>query len=298
LSIDQQPPVFGRRQFVLGGGTFVAGMAAVIAWTETHAASGHASVVPAAAPNDSLSPLLPLQPSIPAPPSTVNASQSSTPVSQPSSTPTTTIAAPVSNGGPAKYISHGPADVQNVALTFHFGGDPKLVSTLLDELKNQGIISTFFAIGDWITAHPDLTKRAIADGHELGNHTKSHKGMLKLSREQVRSEIVGGGTALEPFIGSIGKWFRPSGTDVPNDIILEEAGKAGYSVSVGYDIDSRDFKEPGAQAVITKVNNELHAGAIVSLHFGHQDTIDALPKIAALVTAAGLTPVTVTGLLG
>jgi hypothetical protein len=69
-------------------------------------------------------------------------------------------------------------------------------------------------------------------------------------------------------------------------------------VSVGYDIDSRDFKEPGAQAVITKVKNELHAGAIVSLHFGHQDTIDALPKIAALVTAAGLTPVTVTGLLG
>jgi peptidoglycan/xylan/chitin deacetylase (PgdA/CDA1 family) len=283
---------------LLGGGTFVVGMAAVIAWTETHQAGASTSVVPAASPSDSTSPLLPARPSIPAPPSSLNASQSSTSISQPSANPTTTVAAPVSNGGPAKYINHGPADVQNVALTFHFGGDPQLVSKLLDELKNQGITSTFFAIGDWIAAHPDLTKRAIADGHELGNHTKSHKGMLKLSREQVRSEIVGGGKALEPFIGSIGKWFRPSGTDVPNDIILEEAGKAGYAVSVGYDIDSRDFKEPGPQAVITKVKNELHAGAIVSLHFGHQDTIDALPKIAALVTAAGLTPVTVTGLIG
>jgi hypothetical protein len=50
--------------------------------------------------------------------------------------------------------------------------------------------------------------------------------------------------------------------------------------------------------LITKITKELHAGAIVSLHFGHQNTIDAFPKIVDLVTTAGLTPVTVSGLLG
>ncbi|MGZ6987316.1 MAG: polysaccharide deacetylase family protein, partial [Ilumatobacteraceae bacterium] len=200
--------------------------------------------------------------------------------------------------GPATYINHGPSDVDNVALTFHLGGNPTLVAELLDLLKTSGVHSTLFAIGDWLTANPQLGHRAVDDGHELGNHTKSHLSMLKLSRSAVRAEIVGGGEALIPFIGSIGKWFRPSGTDVPTDLILEEAGAAGYPVSVGYDIDSTDYTEPGAAAVVARVKKQLHPGAIVSLHFGHRDTIDAMPKILDLLGAAGLTPVTVSALLG
>ncbi|MGZ6982789.1 MAG: polysaccharide deacetylase family protein, partial [Ilumatobacteraceae bacterium] len=200
--------------------------------------------------------------------------------------------------GPATYINHGPSDVNNIALTFHLGGNPTLVAELLDLLKTSGVHSTLFAIGDWLTANPQLGHRAVDDGHELGNHTKSHLSMLKLSRSAVRAEIVGGGQALIPFIGSIGKWFRPSGTDVPTDLILEEAGAAGYPVSVGYDIDSTDYTEPGAAAVVARVKKQLHPGAIVSLHFGHRDTIDAMPKILDLLGAAGLTPVTVTALLG
>jgi peptidoglycan/xylan/chitin deacetylase (PgdA/CDA1 family) len=183
-------------------------------------------------------------------------------------------------------------------LTFHLGGDPSLVGELLDLMKTSALTSTLFAIGDWLTANPALGHRAVSDGHELGNHTKSHQSMLKLSRADVRAEIVGGGQALIPFIGSIGRWFRPSGTDVPTDLILEEAGRAGYPVSVGYDIDSRDFTEPGAAAVVARVKKEMHPGAIVSLHFGHRDTIDALPQILDLVHNAGLTPVTVSRLLG
>ena len=85
---------------------------------------------------------------------------------------------------------------------------------------------------------------------------------------------------------------------MPNDVILEEAGLAGYAMSVGYDIDARDFTEPGAAAVVARVKKKLDPGTIVSLHFGHRDTIDALPQILDLLAAAGLTPVTITGLLG
>jgi peptidoglycan/xylan/chitin deacetylase (PgdA/CDA1 family) len=201
-------------------------------------------------------------------------------------------------GAPATYVDHGPPEANSVALTFHLGGDPALARQLLDLLKGSGVTSTLFAIGDWLTANPELGHRAVDDGHELGNHTKSHKSMLSLSRADVQAEIAGGGQALIPFIGSIGKWFRPSGTDVPSDLILEEAGLAGYAVSVGYDIDSRDYKEPGAAAVVSRVKNQLHAGAIVSLHFGHKGTIIALPEILDLLAVDGLSPVTVSGLLG
>jgi peptidoglycan/xylan/chitin deacetylase (PgdA/CDA1 family) len=195
------------------------------------------------------------------------------------------------------YVAHGPLDVANVALTFHLGGDPTLVGQLLDALKASGVIATLFAIGDWLAANPALGHRAVDEGHELGNHTKSHKSMLQLSPADVRAEIVGGGQALIPFIGSIGKWFRPSGTDVPSQVILDEAGLAGYAVSVGYDVDPLDYTNPGAAKVVSRVKQQLHPGAIVSLHFGHKGTIVALPQIVDLLTADGLTPVTMTGLL-
>jgi peptidoglycan/xylan/chitin deacetylase (PgdA/CDA1 family) len=218
-------------------------------------------------------------------------------IAEPTSVVASTAAPQVING-PAIYVRNGPTEGNTVALTFHLGGDPALVSELLDLLKGSEVTSTLFAIGDWLTTNPALGHRAVDDGHELGNHTKSHKSMLTLSRADVQAEIVGGGEALIPFIGSIGKWFRPSGTDVPSDVILEEAGAAGYAVSVGYDIDSRDYQEPGAAAVVARVKKQLHAGAIVSLHFGHRDTIDALPQILDALTAIGLTNTTVTGLLG
>jgi hypothetical protein len=95
--------------------------------------------------------------------------------------------------GPATYVDHGPRAADNVALTFHLGGDPTLVVELLDLLKASGVTSTVFAIGDWLMANPALGHRVVDDGHELGNHTKSHQSMLKLSRADVRAEIVGGG---------------------------------------------------------------------------------------------------------
>ncbi|MGZ6993286.1 MAG: polysaccharide deacetylase family protein [Ilumatobacteraceae bacterium] len=296
----EQPrqPLFGRRQLLVGGATFVAGMAGVAVWAETRrsgdgttsSTTGPSTTGPAAAVTT-------------APPTTTPAATTpdTTLLDTTTSAPATSIVASSTSlavVGPATYVNHGPSDVDNVALTFHLGGNPTLVAELLDLLKTSGVHSTLFAIGDWLTANPQLGHRAVDDGHELGNHTKSHLSMLKLSRSAVRAEIVGGGEALIPFIGSIGKWFRPSGTDVPTDLILEEAGAAGYPVSVGYDIDSTDYTEPGAAAVVARVKKQLHPGAIVSLHFGHRDTIDAMPKILDLLGAAGLTPVTVTALLG
>lgn len=285
------PAQISRRQALVGGGAVLVGIAALAACSDTTKPATGASPLTTAQPNATA-------------PSTAQTADQALAATSPATTvaaattvapPTTVAAAP---GGPAAYVNHGPTTIDNVALTFHLGGDPALVTQLLDLLKANGVRSTLFAIGDWLTAHPELGHRAVADGHELGNHTKSHQSMLKLSEDRVRAEIVGGGQALMPFIGSIGKWFRPSGTDVPTQLILDEAGLAGYAVSVGYDIDSRDFTEPGASAVVSTVNAALHPGAIVSLHFGHKDTIKALPKILDQVQTLRLVPVTITGLLG
>ena len=291
--------MLGRRQLLLGGATLLAGtaFAACTKTGESNATTLLTEPSPTTAPPPTEVPVQASSPAQPAPTTTHPLPATTVTTAEPTSAVAST-ATPQVVSGPATYVASGPPDGNSVALTFHLGGDPALVAELLDLLKASGVTSTLFAIGDWLTANPALGHRAVDDGHELGNHTKSHKSMLKLSRADVRAEIVGGGEALIPFIGSIGKWFRPSGTDVPSDVILEEAGSAGYAVSVGYDIDSRDYQEPGAAAVIARVKKQLHAGAIVSLHFGHRDTIEALPQILDLMTANGLNNTTVTGLLG
>lgn len=217
-------------------------------------------------------------------------------------TPPTSAAAPTATSDgqltPAQYINHGPADAALAAITFHLGGERRLVVRLLDLLRERQLRVTAFAIGTWITANPDLGHRLVDDGHELGNHTNHHRSMLDLTRDEVRAEIVDGGQALIPFIGSIGRWFRPSETDVPTQLILDEAGRAGYAVSVGYDIDSRDYTDPGSNAVAAAVNTAMHRGSIVSMHFGHRDTITALPKILRNMETELIRPCTVTELIG
>jgi peptidoglycan/xylan/chitin deacetylase (PgdA/CDA1 family) len=98
--------------------------------------------------------------------------------------------------------------------------------------------------------------------------------------------------------GSAARWFRPSQIEVPTESILVAAGKAGYGVSVGYDLDSLDFQDPGAAAVRKNVIDSVQAGNIVSLHFDHQNTIDALPAIIDHLKAKNLKPATVSALLG
>ncbi len=267
-------PIIGRRAFVMGGVALV-GLAAVSSCSNSKSASNSAGSLPSSVAT-ATTPIL-------------VAGASTT------AAPTSVAAVP---GAPSTYVNHGSATANNVAITFHLGGNPALVTELLDLMKARHFTATLFAIGSWITAHPTIGHRAVADGHELGNHTLNHTDMLTLTRSQVYDEIAGGAQALVPFIGSIGKWFRPSGTDVPSQTILDEAGRAGYAVSLGYDVDSRDFKEPGSAAVIAKVNAEVHAGAIVSMHFGHRDTIKALPAILDHLAANNLAQVTVTGLLG
>lgn len=85
--------------------------------------------------------------------------------------------------------------------------------------------------------------------------------------------------------------------DAPTPLVSAQAGAAGYATIVGYDVDSRDFTDPGAAAVVRNTLGGVRNGSIMSMHFDHRNTIDALPDILTGLKARGLTPVTVSQLL-
>ncbi|MCW2869204.1 polysaccharide deacetylase family protein [Actinacidiphila oryziradicis] len=224
-------------------------------------------------------------------PSSARAS-SATPTS-PAASPSSASAAPVL---PAQ-ITHGPRDRPRVALTFHGQGEPAMATALLAEAERAGARLTVMAVGQWLDANPSLAHRILDGGHELGNHTQSHRDIDAMGEAAAYAEIAGCAQRLRRLTGSEGHWFRPSQTRLANALVERAARRAGYAHTLSYDVDSLDYTDPGADAVRKNVLRQVRPGSVVSLHLGHAGTIAALPAILDGLHQRGLSAVTTTELL-
>jgi peptidoglycan/xylan/chitin deacetylase (PgdA/CDA1 family) len=189
-------------------------------------------------------------------------------------------------------VSHGPRNRSAVALTFHGQGNPQLVSALLDEVKRGNTRVTVLAVGTWLSAHPALGRRILRDGHELGNHTQHHANIKTMQPADAYAEINACAEGIRAVTGSIGRWFRPSQTQFATPTIKAAAHKAGYPTCLSYDVDSRDFTDPGPSAIVATTLAAVRPGSIVSLHCGHEGTVASIAPLLAALHARGLRPVT------
>lgn len=194
-------------------------------------------------------------------------------------------------------ITHGPRDRPRVALTFHGQGDPAIARALLTTAEAHGARLTVLAVGAWLDEHPELARRVLDGGHDLGNHTQRHLAVNDMSEADARAEITGCADRLKRLTGSIGAWFRPSRAPAASPLVQRLARDAGYPHVLSYDVDSLDYTRPGAPAVVRNVMAAARAGSVVSLHFGYADTVAALPDVLAELDRRGLHAVTTTELL-
>jgi peptidoglycan/xylan/chitin deacetylase (PgdA/CDA1 family) len=198
---------------------------------------------------------------------------------------------------PAVEIVHGSRSSKHVALTFHGAGDVALAKAILAEAEKAHAPLTIFAIGAWLAQHPTMAKRITAGHHELANHTMNHLPMRLMDEPTAYTQFSKAAAVLKRTNGSIGHYARPSGTPHGNTAVRRAARRAGYTHVISYDVDSLDYTDPGANAVVRNVLNNVKGGSIVSLHLGHSGTVTALPRILTGLHSHGLTPVTVSQLL-
>lgn len=212
----------------------------------------------------------------------------------PTVAPTTAAAAPTTappHSGPATELVTATSGRPEVALTFHGAGDIGLATKILTGFADRGAAVTVLAIGTWLQQAPDAVKVVADHGHELGNHTWSHPDLTALDEAGVRAEIERCRDRLAALTGSPGDFFRPSAAQHATKEVLRLAGAAGYAHVLSYDVDSRDFTDPGAAAIRRNVRKAV-AGDVVSMHLGHPGTLDALPGLLDDLAARGLEPVT------
>jgi peptidoglycan/xylan/chitin deacetylase (PgdA/CDA1 family) len=219
----------------------------------------------------------------------------------PQASGTSTLPAASSEPSVPSFVSSGPRNRNQVALTFHVNGDDALVTRLLDLLRSNHVPITAFMVGNWLEANHDLGVRFVDDGHEIGNHTYTHPTFPSLGPTAMATEVDRCRDVIQRLTGVGGRFFRPSGTangtDAPAPVVVDVARTAGYQTVLGFDVDPADYQDPGASVVSGRTLAAVQPGSIVSLHFGHSGTIDALPAILSGLQARGLTPVTASSLL-
>jgi peptidoglycan/xylan/chitin deacetylase (PgdA/CDA1 family) len=176
-----------------------------------------------------------------------------------------------------------------VALTFHGSGDPALTEQLLSEAARLRVPITVFAVGRWLEQYPDMSRRILAAGHELENHTYTHPSLVGAPAATVAAECRRCRDVLAAQTGTGGRYFRPSGIEGHYPpVILDQAGATGYATVVGFDVDPRDYQDPGSAAIVARVRQAVRPGSIVSLHLGHPGTVAAFPVIVADIRGRGL----------
>jgi peptidoglycan-N-acetylglucosamine deacetylase len=116
--------------------------------------------------------------------------------------PSTAEPTPTPSVAPSK-ASYSSCQVHGlkIAMTFDDGPHPILTPRLLDILKARGIKATFFLIGQNAAAHPDIVRRIAAEGHEIGNHSWSHRQLTKLNPAALRQELERTSSTIAELIG-------------------------------------------------------------------------------------------------
>ena len=215
---------------------------------------------------------------------------------------------------PSSYVIERTGDHPGmIALTFDDGPDPDWTPAILDILKRENVPATFFVIGKNGQAHPDLLRRIVNEGHELGNHTFTHPNLGEIPGRITDLELNATQRLIESVTGRSTVLFRPpyfgdAEADKPEEVEPAiRAEKLNYIV-VGLRIDPGDW-EPDATAdgIVQKViaramdTNPETRGQVVLLHDSggdRQATLEALPRIIHELHARGFNFVPVSTLGG
>ena len=182
--------------------------------------------------------------------------------------------------------------VRYIAITFDDGPLRSTTTRLLDGLRERGASATFFLVGERIAGNEDLILRMKAEGHQVGNHSWSHKMLQGMKPIDIQQEVGKTDQMLQQLLGEGSYWLRP-----PYGLIDEESKKLIQVPMIHWSVDPKDWEAMNQDAVVKSVLQTVQPGAIILLHDIYDTTIDAALEIIDTLSNEGYWFVTVEELL-
>lgn len=181
----------------------------------------------------------------------------------------------------------GEGSPEQVAISFDDGPDPDWTPDILDILKEKGAKASFFVVGTRMEDHPELVRRMVAEGHEVGVHTYTHPNLARVSEERALLEFNATQRLIEKTTDRSTLLFRPpyKADNRPHNeeeiVPLRLAQALGY-LTVSNTIDPKDWEKPGAATLLRRIKEGRPLGSVILLHDAGGDrsqTVEALPLI-------------------
>lgn len=191
-----------------------------------------------------------------------------------------------------------PTTVRRVAITIDDGPSADLTPDLLDVLHRHGARATFFVLGSGVQAHPAIVAAAHTAGHEIGNHGWSDRPAARLSRADLRRDLVRTGEVISLATGASPRLVRPgSGWLTPGQ--LRDVRAMGLTVVLG-SVATLDLGVADLARELRFLVGRLRPGAVIVLHEGGSDRAGVVALLDRLLTEVrrhGYEAVTVSALL-
>lgn len=185
-------------------------------------------------------------------------------------------------------ILHQAGNANMCAITFD-DGPSQFTGQLLDSLQDEGIHVTFFVLGRQVERHPDLIRRMVAEGHEVGSHSYSHPNFRKLTPEEQWWQLSTTVDLLKG-LGVTPVNFRPPYGKY-SDMTTALAAELGLSI-VLWSSDSQDWKRrPVDYSQMRTVTGrpalpgQMHG--IFLFHDIRRATVEDVSRIIATLRAGG-----------
>lgn len=163
-------------------------------------------------------------------------------------------------------LTHAAPDEGRLWLTFDDGPDAQWTPRILDVLAEKRTCATFFMIGSAARAHADIVRRIGDAGHEIGNHTWSHRHPWTMGLRAARQEVRDGAAAISDIVGRAPKFFRPPHGRL-RQCMIEEAEAGDQRIAL-WSLSAVDWGPLGRASAIAARLRKVSAGDIVLMHDG------------------------------
>ena len=185
---------------------------------------------------------------------------------------------------------------KEIALTVNCAWGADDIPEILDIFDRYQVKCTFFVLGVWAEKNPEAVRQMVGRGHEIANHSYSHKLPSKSSKAQLQEEIVKCNEAVRKITGTTPAYYRaPSGDYTETALLLAEQNGM---TAVQWSVDSLDWMKDKSRAdLVNRVTGNVASGSIILFHNDTNYTVAALPEILEHLQKEGYRFVTVGDLL-
>ena len=175
-----------------------------------------------------------------------------------------------------------------IYLTFDEGYENGYTDDILDVLREKNVKAVFFITGDYFGKCPELIRRMVEEGHEVGNHTMNHPSLADVSHSEIENEILELSRQFKNKYNKEMRFLRP-----PKGEYDEEVLQVSKSLSLRclmWSFAYQDWlvnKQKGTEFALKTVSDNLHNGAVILLHAVSSDNAGALGAIIDNARAKG-----------